>query len=147
MASPEEINEKEYSIIQYIPHRSPMVMVGEILSAEGKICKTSFRIKPENIFLQGGFLSEAGIIENIAQTAATGAGYRARLNSMEPPPGFIGQIRNLIIHFLPEAGREIITEVTVGHEVMDATVITGRSSVDGKPLAECEMKIFTLKTG
>ena len=146
MASPEKITGTEPGIIPFIPQRPPMVMVGELVSVEGKTTTTTFRITEENLFLQGGSLSEAGIIENIAQTAAAGAGYRARQEGMEPPRGFIGQIRNLVIHFLPAAGEEITTEVTVEHEVMDATVITGRSFIKGKLLAGCELKIFTMKT-
>ena len=103
---------------------------------------TSFLVSGDNLFCEGGRLTEAGLIENIAQTAAAGAGYRSVLKNEPPPPGFIGGIKNLVIHSLPVVGDVLITGVSVEHEVFDATVIAGRISVNGKPVAECEMKIF-----
>ena len=146
MASSEEIIANEAEIDGFIPQRPPMVMVGKLLSVEGSTTLTSFLVSGDNLFCEGGRLTEAGLIENIAQTAAAGAGYRSVLKNEPPPPGFIGGIKNLVIHSLPVVGDVLITEVTVEHEVFDATVIAGRISVNGKPVAECEMKIFLSKS-
>lgn len=145
MASSEKIIANEAEITGYLPQRPPMVMVGKLLSVEGTRTLTSFLISEDNLFCEEGKFSEAGLIENIAQTAAAGAGYRSLLKNEPPPPGFIGGVKNLVIHSLPVVGDLLITEVSVEHEVFDATVITGRISIKDKPLAECEMKIFLSK--
>jgi hypothetical protein len=145
MASPEKIIASETEILDYIPQKPPMVMVGRLLSAEGFKTVTSFLVLAENLLCEGNLFTEAGLIENIAQTAAAGAGYRARMNNQVPPQGFIGGIKNLVIHSLPAVGDLLITEVSVDHEIFDATLITGRISVNDKLVAECEMKIFSQK--
>jgi hypothetical protein len=142
MASPEKIIASETGILDYIPQRPPMVMVGKLLMVEGKRTLTSFMISEDNLFCEGVKFLEAGLIENIAQTAAAGAGYRSLLKNESPPPGFIGGIKNLVIYSLPVVGDLMITEVSVEHEIFDATVITGKISVNDKIIAECEMKIF-----
>ena len=145
MASSEKIIANENEILDYIPQKPPMVMIGKLLRVEGKRTITSFLISKENLFCEGGEFLEAGLIENIAQTAAAGAGYRSILKNELPPPGFIGGIKNLIIHSLPRVGDLLITEVSVEHEVFDATVINGKITVNEKAVAECEMKIFLSK--
>jgi len=145
MASPEKIIANEAEINDYLPQRPPMVMVGNLLSVEGTRTLTSLLIREDNLFCENGKFIEAGLIENIAQTAAAGAGYRSLLKNEPPPPGFIGGVKNLVIHSLPVVGDLLITEVSVENEVFDATVIAGRTSINGKPVAECEMKIFLSK--
>jgi predicted hotdog family 3-hydroxylacyl-ACP dehydratase len=142
MASSEKIIANEKEILEYIPQKPPMVMVGKLISVEGKKTLTSFKICENNMFCEEGKFSEAGIIENIAQTAAAGAGYRSLLKNEPPLPGFIGGIKNLVIYSLPAVGDMLITEVNVEHEIMDATIIIGRISVNDQCIAECEMKIF-----
>jgi predicted hotdog family 3-hydroxylacyl-ACP dehydratase len=146
MASSEKIIANETEILGYIPQKPPMVMVGKLLSVEGRRTLTSFTIREDNLFCEGKRFLEAGLIENIAQTAAAGSGYRSLMKNEPPLPGFIGGIKNLVIHSLPVAGDLLITEVSVEHEVFDATVIMGRISVNDKPVAECELKIFLSKS-
>jgi len=146
MASSEKIIAGETEITGYIPQKIPMIMVGKLLSVEGIRTLTSFLIREDNLFCEDGKFIEAGLIENIAQTAAAGAGYRSKLKNEPPPPGFIGGIKNLVIHSLPVIGDLLITEVSIEHEVFDAMVITGRISVNGQTIAECEMKIFLSKS-
>jgi predicted hotdog family 3-hydroxylacyl-ACP dehydratase len=145
MASPEKIIANEAEITSYIPQRSPMVMVGKLLSVEGTRTVTSFLIQDDNLFCEDGKFVEAGLIENIAQTAAAGAGCRSKLKNEPPPPGFIGGIKNMVIYSLPVVGDLLSTEVSIEHEVFNATVITGKISIKGKPIAGCEMKIFLSK--
>jgi len=146
MASSEKIIANEKEILRYIPQKPPMVMVGKLLSVEGRRTLTSFTISEDNMFCKRKRFIEAGLIENIAQTAAAGAGYRSMLKNEPTLPGFIGGIKNLVIHSLPVVGDLLITEVSVEHEIFDATVIMGKISVNSRLVAECEMKIFLSKS-
>jgi hypothetical protein len=142
MASPEEIIADERTIQNYIPQRPPIVMVGKLHSASGNKTVTSFIIEKDNLFCSGDLFREPGLIENIAQTAAAGEGYRASLEGKRPRTGFLGGIKNLQIHYLPSINDEIITEAVVEHELVNVTIIHGKVFKDQVIIAECEMKVF-----
>ncbi len=135
MASPEKIN---------IPQKPPMVMVDRLISAEDKEVVTSFLIREDNVFCSDGIFTEAGLIENMAQTAAAGIGAKPATGNEKPPLGFIGGIRRLKINALPEAGQEITTHIQVEYEVANASIVKGRVFLNESVLAECELKIFLL---
>ena len=144
MASFEKITD-ESEVAGLIPQTSPMVMIGKLLETEGDKTVTSFVIREDNLFCENGRFLEAGLLENMAQTAAAGIGYQARQENRLPPTGFIGGIKNLEIHSLPSLGDEILTKITIEHRVFDATVANGKIYLQGKVIAECELKIFLLK--
>jgi predicted hotdog family 3-hydroxylacyl-ACP dehydratase len=135
------------AISALIPQKSPIEMVDKLWFNDETTTVSGFTVKEDNIFCKDGYFNEPGIIENIAQTAAIRAGYMASLLMKdgipgEPPVGYIGAIKKLVIHQLPKAGSELKTEIIVQQVVFDVTLISGRSTVDGEPVAECEMKIF-----
>ena len=144
MASSEKIT-AESTIGQYLPQSPPMVMVGKLLLAEEKKTITSLVIREDNIFCSEGCFREPGLIENMAQSAAAGTGYRSRKEGKDPPVGYIGGIRDIRILDLPRIGEEITTEVTVIHEVFDALVVSGKVFLDNRCIASCELKIFLSK--
>ncbi len=145
MAPFEKVIAEEKDITRFIPQRPPIVMIGKLHSVADKKTTTSLLIREDNIFCDNGFLREPGLIENMAQTAAAGAGYLSKHEQKEPAVGYIGGIRNLQIYRYPPIGSEIITEVSVTYEVLDATVVTGKIFLKEQLIAECELKIFILK--
>ena len=127
-----------------IPQKPPMVMIDEITAtAEGKI-ETRFFIRPDNPLCHEGYLTEAGLIENIAQTAAARTGIRNSDVEKEPPTGFIGGIRHLQILRYPMAGEQITTTVEVEHEVFNASVVRGSICLGSERIASCQLKIFLI---
>jgi predicted hotdog family 3-hydroxylacyl-ACP dehydratase len=120
-----------------------MVMVDRLLLAAGNETVTAFVIRPENVFVEDGFFTEPGLIENMAQTAAAGSGARQDPGA-KPRTGFIGGIRDLVIYELPATGDEIITKVTVEHTVMDASVVEAEVLLNGMIIAKCNLKIFLI---
>jgi 3-hydroxyacyl-[acyl-carrier-protein] dehydratase len=145
MASPEKIIAGESTIIEYIPQKAPIVLIGKLHSAENGKTVSSFLISEDHLFCDQGQFLEAGLIENMAQTAAAGVGYKSKQEGKEPPVGFIGGIKNLQVYSFPHAGDEIVTEITVEHQVFDATVANGKIFLNEKLLAECELTIFVIK--
>ncbi len=133
---------EETDIITYIPQRYPMVMLGSLLFADQQEVRTRFNIKEDNIFVENGCLMAPGIVENIAQSVAARAGYLARLQNAEVPTGFIGAVQNLEILELPKVGDVIETTVVLGHEIFNATIVTGTVRLNEKIIAHCKMKIF-----
>ncbi|MES2565665.1 MAG: 3-hydroxyacyl-ACP dehydratase [Bacteroidota bacterium] len=130
------------TILEYIPQRPPIVLISRIYSCDESSVITGFDITDEHIFTQKGRLTESGIIENMAQTAASMAGYEAVIKKSQPRVGFIANVKNLVIHFLPESNTEILTEVKTKTQVMNVSIIEANSYCNHKLVASCEMKIF-----
>jgi predicted hotdog family 3-hydroxylacyl-ACP dehydratase len=130
------------NIESLIPQRPPFVMVGELVSCEGGKTKTRFKVEADNIFFRNGKLREPALVENIAQTAAARAGWKALQNNKPVAIGYIGAVQKLEILHLPECGDVLETVIEEVNQVFDVTLITGKIVCDGKPLATCEMKIF-----
>jgi len=135
-------NSNNEKIINLIPQKPPFVMVGDAVSTDEKTTVSIFKIEEDNILVENGYLSEAGIIENIAQTLALRGGLQREKSDKEAPIGMIGAIKNLNIISRPPVNSTITTTVEVEMEVMNAHLINGNVVLDGKLIAECEMKIF-----
>ncbi|MBU3916109.1 3-hydroxyacyl-ACP dehydratase [bacterium] len=125
-----------------IPQKHPMVMIDGLLFSDASSTKTCLTIREDNIFFSGGFFREPGLIENIAQTAASGAGYQSILNNEEISLGYIASVQNLTIYRLPEIGSDLITTVDLKNKVFDITVLQGKIYQDEALIAACDMKVF-----
>lgn len=130
------------TILNYIPQRPPIVLISRIYKCDETSVVTGFDIIDEHLLTQNGSLTESGIIENMAQTAASMAGYEAVVKQTQPRVGFIANIKNLNIHFLPKSGNEILTEVSTKTQVMNVSIIEAKSFCNNELVASCEMKIF-----
>ena len=126
-----------------------MIMVDALIDHSAENSVSSFAIKPDNIFVTAETLQPAGMIENIAQTAALRSGYDFALKHLssdaEAPPapvGFIGEVKNLNIYYLPPVDSVIETSVTMLHNVFTASIVRGKVMCGETLAAECEMKIF-----
>ena len=132
----------EENIQALIPQRPPFVMIDKLLYSGETITRTSFLITEENIFTENGEFCEAGLMENIAQTAAARAGYISRLENKPVSAGYIVAVKNLEILAMPKVNDELITEIKIENQVFDFMVISGCVYCKDKLVATCEMKIF-----
>ena len=131
-------------LLDLIPQRPPVVMIDKFIFSDDTSSVSGLTIPATCVFCENGFLSESGMIENIAQTAAAGVGYACKRDNKVVPIGFIAAIKNLEVFDLPEVGSELRTEVKIINRVMDITIISGTVSTNSKMLAQCEMRIFLL---
>jgi predicted hotdog family 3-hydroxylacyl-ACP dehydratase len=130
------------NISAIIPQRAPFVMIDALESCTPENASTSFTVRADNIFVAGGILQEAALVENIAQTAAAHMGYTCQQENKPVPVGFIGAVQNLVIHALPAVNDELRTEIIIKNQVFNATIIAGTIILNGRLIAGCEMKIF-----
>ena len=99
----------------YLPHRAPMLMVDMISNMDHEMVETFFKIDYRNIFVNDNTFSEAGLIENAAQTcsAIVAKDYYIDENNEDRNDvdviGFISALKFLKIHALPKVGSTIIT--------------------------------------
>ena len=129
-------------IERYIPQRTPLVMVHSLLEATEDFAVSSLYVSEDNIFVSNGELSEPGLIENIAQTAAVHAGYQYGKHNTPVPIGFIAAIKNLEVLKLPKVKSSIRTTVRIINKVMEVTIIEGKIEQDQALLCSCEMRIY-----
>ncbi|OFX37302.1 MAG: hypothetical protein A2X08_15210 [Bacteroidetes bacterium GWA2_32_17] len=130
-------------IFELIPQRLPMVMVDEHIYTNENKTQTKFKIDNDSFFCEDGYLSEAGILENMAQSAATRLGYsyiaKAKGN---PPIGIIATMQDIQILEFPKAGNDIFTEITFVDEIMGITLVDCKTFCNNKEIAFCKMKIL-----
>lgn len=138
-------NMTQTEITAYIPQRAPFVMVDEVLQADEQITRTNFTIREGHLFVNDGHFIEPGLVENMAQSAGSGTGYRYQQKGERVPVGYIGAIKKLKIDKLPRVGDTITTEVSIGHTIMNVHMVTARVFLQGEEIASCELKIFEEK--
>lgn len=125
----------------FIPQRAPFIMIDNLLEATSERYESDFLVAPDNIFLEGEVLREFALIENIAQTSAAGLAFLNRDDKDKPREGFIGGISKLMVYKLPNVNEKIQTTVTPLLKFENMYLLKGTSSVSGKKLLECEMKL------
>ena len=113
-----------------------------MLFADELTTRSSFIITNDNVFVKDGVFQEAGLMENIAQTAALRAGYMAQKDSKPLETGYIGAVKDFEVFNLPKAGDELTTEINIQNQIFNVTVIEGKIWLNGNLLAKCEMKVF-----
>ncbi len=128
--------------MQYIPQAAPFEMIDELVQVTESETKTKFTVREGHLFVDNGVFTEPGLIENMAQTAAAGTGWKAQQNNEPVPVGFIGAVKNFEVSRLPKAGETIISTITMQHQVMNAHIVQGAVSLDGQIIASAEFKIF-----
>jgi predicted hotdog family 3-hydroxylacyl-ACP dehydratase len=130
------------SILDLIPQRAPIVMVDEFLGIDNNVSRTRFTVKEENIFVDDNQLSECGLIEHIAQSAAARVGFIFKSKQQPIPIGYIGSVNNFELNKLPQVGNDISTTIEIIQEVFNITLIKASCCIGDEEIASCKMKIF-----
>ena len=133
-------------ILKFVPVRDPFVMVDKLLHVDDSSATTNFTVTAENIFFENGYFSEAGLLENIAQTVAAGNGYNQIMENKKVSGGYIVGVKNFEVFFLPEINDVLTTDIVVTGEVFNMTAISGKIVCNDKLVAQSEMKIFSNPT-
>ena len=141
--NPLETNPLETNPLELIPQRPPMVLVDrfEGIDAEG-VSTTGYTVVPAGLFVAGGRMSECGIIEHMAQSAAARIGWCCRAEGRPVPVGFIGTVSRLELHDLPRTGAHLRTRLHIVQEIGPLSLAEVRTEADGRPLAEGNLKIY-----
>ena len=125
----------------FIPQREPMLMVDKLFSVSDTDVETGLTVSESNIFVE--VISESGLIEHIAQSAATFAGYNDWVNHRPIVLGYIAEIKKFALQApLPKVGDSIETSMSVISQAMNITLMNAESKVNGETVAVCKMKIF-----
>lgn len=132
-------------LLDIIPQRPPIVMVDRFFGMNEKGSYTGLKVESSNLFCTGGYLDECGITEHIAQSAAVRIGYIYSCRGETIPVGFIGSVNKMNYIALPKVGDDLYTAIRVEQEIFDITLISATVQVNGKTVAEGQLKIFLKK--
>lgn len=129
-------------IVLYIPQREPMILVHQLLEYSNNYVVSAFDVEENHVLVSNGYLTEAGLLENMAQTAALGKGYEFALKNEKPPLGFIGAVKSFKLERLPKVGARLKTHLELKHEVLNASIVNTKVMENEEEIASCELKIF-----
>ena len=133
---------KGKDIERLIPQRYPMLMVDEFETTAENVAHTILYVRADNLFmLPDGTLSETGLIEHIAQSAATLAGFQSQSDG-QPPVCLIGEVKHFECHSRPKSGGVVHTDVEFGFSFGNATFAQGHCRIDDEEIASANLKIF-----
>lgn len=124
-------------VSNFLPHRKPMLMVDSVVENQPDALTTRFYISENCVFLKNGKLSEAGLIENVAQAASGVVGKTFfDKNDLEGKGnrlvGYISAIRKVEISCLPKMGDTLITRAK----------LISRLDTDGVTMCSLEAETF-----
>ena len=129
-------------LYKLIPQRNPIVMVDTFFCADEESAETGLHVQSDNIFCEGGFLREPGMIEHVAQSAAAFAGYASFTKGEAPKLGFIGEVKKFKIDRLPKVGEILHTRLRGLGEAAGVILISAETKSGEEILATCQMKIY-----
>ena len=126
------------ALLDQLPHRPPIVLVDALLEATAQAAMSRFTVQDSTLFVQNGHFQPAGLLENMAQTVALSAAWRAE--AQEPPSmGYLVLIKNAQIYGCPTIGTTITTHIEVQHQLGTLTVVQGRVYQGTELLAEAQL--------
>lgn len=133
---------------RYLPHREPMLLVDLITKIDQQSVETTFHIPEDSLFVDNGVLTEAGLIENAAQTcsAIVGQNYFPDTDEKVSLLGFIGGIRKLSIRGTPAVGKTLVTTACMisrmNTDEYALYLLKCSVSCEGEVFLEAEMNLF-----
>jgi len=150
-------DKKQYygtKVTELIPHKNPFVLISQLIEMEGNRAITHFEIPKDHILLENEKLSEIGLLENLAQTAALSAGFRyftnqdTDMDKYEPPMGYMGSIKKIQISRTPHFSEKLETRTVLANSIKsgqtEVVFCVGKISVGNEVLAHGEFKLFLI---
>ena len=135
------MNFQDIPVTELIPQRQPLMLVDKVLHSSEEDTETVLEIREDNIFLDEGHLSMAGLLENMAQSCACRMGCRCIVAGSPVRIGVVGAIRNCIMERLPRLGETLHTHVCIMEEVLNLTLASVVVKVGDETIATTLIKM------
>lgn len=132
-------------IQQFLPQQPPFVMVDRLVEISDKGGVTELRILADNIFVDNGEFSSAGLLENMAQSCAARIGYINCASGGSVKNGVIGDIRNFNVARNPKCNDVIRTYITIDEEIFNFTLATLQTKIGEEVIASASIKIALIE--
>jgi len=138
------INLSEIKVTDLLPQAKPFLFVNKLtdFNYETYACKTSFLISKNTLLVEDNYLTESGLLENIAQTCAVQIGFVNKyILKKDIQIGFIGAVKNLKIINFARLGDKLETTIEILTEFADMKIAHCIVRVGNEVIAEGELKI------
>jgi predicted hotdog family 3-hydroxylacyl-ACP dehydratase len=137
MTSPENL-----AVTDLIPHRPPMLLIDRLLQADSQRALASKTFRENDYGLDGQVVSEAALIECIAQTVAAMHGYENVNSGDSPGLGYLVGLAGFSIFAQPRQGQELIIEVQTIKRLGAMCLVEGSIRCSDQVQAEGQLKFF-----
>ncbi|MDR2473216.1 MAG: hypothetical protein LBD53_06575 [Tannerella sp.] len=126
-----------------IPQREPMLMIDKLCKIDYNSADTKFRVRKNCLFVNDyRHLDVEGLLENIAQSAATIVGNNALKENKAVPIGLLGEISKCLFWQMPHVGEVVRTNISIITEALGVMLIQSSSYRKNDVLcASTKMKI------
>lgn len=128
--------------LPYLPQTQPFVLVDGLIEVKGSTFISTFCVPKQHSMVRNGYLTAGGLLEHMAQTLAAGTGYQASLMNMRPVPGYIANIKNVVIQSLPSVNRILITKMVVTSNLGNILVADGVVQSENKSIASATFTVL-----
>jgi predicted hotdog family 3-hydroxylacyl-ACP dehydratase len=135
-----------------IPHRKPILCIDEVISVEGLVAKTQYKIEENCLFYTDGIFSELGMLENTAQSSFVFLKYFFAENHDDmwgegkDSIGFISHINSMEVFNLPKLNDNLMTttntELVFDTDELKICNVRASVEVESKLCFQTEMKLI-----
>ena len=102
---------------------------------------TSFTVPADGPLVENGCLTEAGLVENMAQSSAARIGYiSVYIDHVPVRIGYLGQVKNLNVNRLPLSGETLSTTVRLRQDIFGITLVDAGVRGGDEVLATASVK-------
>lgn len=131
-----------FPVDEIIPQKEPFVFIDKVINFNETEIRTSFEVKSYATLVASGKLQEAGLVENMAQSAAALVGCNAKLNNAPVKIGFIGSVKKLEVYRAAKVGEVLVTKLKVITKAIGVNVAEGEVNCGTELIAKCIINIF-----
>ena len=144
---------KNYPEIEtLIPHRKPILCIDKVISVEGLVAKTQYKIDEKALFCTNGSFSELGLLENAAQSSFVFLNFFLKdakenlWSDGKDSIGFISHINSMTVNFLPKVHDKLLTttttELVFDAENLKICNVVAETTVNSELAFTTEMKMI-----
>ena len=126
---------------QLLPHQAPMRFIETLTRADATGGRATANFPADHFAVSSGVVTEAALIECVAQTFAAALGHSAG-SGQKPALGMLAAVTNFQIHSRPAAGTPLEIEARELKRLGPMRLIAGTITAAGRIVAAGELTVY-----
>ena len=123
-----------------IPHRAPMRLINALTHCDDTCARAVARFDADHFAVSQGLVTEAALVECIAQTVAAALGFAAK-GEGKPSVGMLTAVTDFEIQMRPAAGQTLEIEIHEVKRLRSMRMINGRITSGGRLVAQGDLMV------
>jgi predicted hotdog family 3-hydroxylacyl-ACP dehydratase len=133
---------EDIDIHELLPQQEPFVLVDRLTWFDEQRTTTEFTVREDHLMVEDGRLMTCALAENMAQTCAARLGYVNKyILKKDIQIGFIGAVKDMVIHDTPKVGDMLVTTIDVLQQLMNITLAEATIRCNDRIIATSQLKI------